>query len=165
MPRTAYRIRRADPADAAPIAELVSGLTRRWIAPDCDAAGALVLLASMTSAATAERLAGAYRYHVAESTSGLLLGVVAIREPQHLYHLFVSDAAQRGGIARALWEHARAELFAAGGEVAITVNASRLAVPVYRRLGFAAEGAEQVHAGIPSTPMRWLPHPTPLPQM
>lgn len=152
-----HRFRRAGPHDAEAIAALTTGLTRRWIAPDCDTAGALALLASMTPEATAERLAGGYRYHVAESGAGRLLGVVAIREPQHLYHLFVDDAAQRGGLARALWNLARNDLFATNGALPITVNASRLAVPVYRRLGFAAEGAEQINGGIPSTPMRWFP--------
>ncbi|RDZ28833.1 GNAT family N-acetyltransferase [Lysobacter silvisoli] len=156
MPAPDCLVRRARTEDAAPISALLSASTRRWIAPDCDADGARTLLDSMSVEATAQRLAGGYRYFLAFAADGsTLLGVAAIREPQHLYHLFVADEAQGRGLSLALWEAVRADVYAALGAVEITVNASRRAVPVYRHLGFVADGPERAENGIPFTPMCW----------
>lgn len=146
-------VRDAAPADVAAISALVVGLTQRWIAGDCTAEGAAKLLDSMAEGPTAERLRDGHRYVVAER-SGEIVGVAALRLPSHLYHLFVREDAQRCGIARRLWETVRAH---ADPAAPVTVNASRHALEVYRRLGFQAVGEEDRERGIPSTPMVWRP--------
>lgn len=146
-------VRAATPADAIAISALVTGLTQRWIAGDCTDEGAAKLLASMAAEPTAERLREGHRYVVAER-SGEIVGVAALRLPSHLYHLFVREDAQRLGIARRLWDEVRTH---AVPFAPVTVNASRHALQVYRKLGFQAIGGEDRERGIPSTPMLWRP--------
>lgn len=57
----------------------------------------------------------------------------------------------RRGVARALWEHARAE----SGGSAFTVNSSLFAVPIYERLGFIARSAPQSADGLVFVPMTY----------
>ena len=52
-------------------------------------------------------------YHVAED-AGRLVGVVAVRDNKHLYHLFVAEPHQGQGLARELWSVAKAACVAAG---------------------------------------------------
>lgn len=150
----ALSIRRATPADAAAISQLTTALAQRWIVPDCSPEGAEHLRTSFATDPTAQRLAGDYVYYLAED-AGDVVGIAAIRPPAHLYHLFVADRMQRQGLARALWNAARRDFFATHAFAPVTVNASRVAVQVYERLGFVAQGAERVHNGVPSTPMLW----------
>ena len=70
---------------------------------------------------------------------------------RHLYHLFVHSSYHRRGIARRLWERARAEIGAA--EIRFTVNASLYAVPLYESLGFRASGTETRKDGVIFLPM------------
>ena len=82
---------------------------------------------------------------------GDLCGVIAMREQRrHICLFFVPGEYQRRGIGRALWEH----ILAISDAAAITVNSSPFAVPVYRKFGFEAVGAEQMTDGIIYTPMR-----------
>lgn len=149
-----FVLRSGRPTDAMAISALVTGLSERWIVPDCTRDGATILLASMAVDATAERLrSDGYRCVVAE-LDARLVGVAALRRPSHLYHLFVLEQAQRRGLARALWERVRVHADPSGP---VTVNASRMAMPVYLRLGFRPAGAEQFERGIRSTPMQWRP--------
>ncbi|HZX78908.1 GNAT family N-acetyltransferase [Lysobacter sp.] len=118
---TSFVLRDVRQGDAAAISALVTGLSERWIAPDCTPDGASILLASMGVEATAERLRGdGYRYAVAE-LDGQLVGVAALRRPAHLYHLFVLGHGQRGGLARRLWDRVRVH---AAPDEPTTVNAS-----------------------------------------
>jgi GNAT superfamily N-acetyltransferase len=145
-------LRDATEGDASGISALVIGLSQRWIASDCTQEGAAILLASMAEDATANRLRGdGYHYVVAE-LDGRLVGVAALRRPSHLYHLFVVEHMQRRGVARALWDRVRVH---AAPYEPVTVNASRVAIPVYRHLGFEPAGAERRERGIRSTPMQW----------
>ncbi|MBU8974879.1 GNAT family N-acetyltransferase [Lysobacter sp. MMG2] len=146
-------LREATIADAAAISTLVSALTRRWIAPDCDEDGIARLLDSMATQRIEERLREGHRHVVAER-DGRIVGVVALRLPSHLYYLFVAEKAQRRGVARALWDAVRV---AADPDAPVTVNASLLAVPVYRKLGFEPAAPEQHDRGIRFVPMRWVP--------
>lgn len=149
-----FALREARPSDAAAISALVTGLSERWIVPDCSADGASILLASMAVDATLERLRGdGYRYVVAEF-EGELVGVAALRRPSHLYHLFVLEHVQRLGLARRLWDRVRVH---APPAEPITVNASPMATAAYLRLGFEPAGEERYERGIRSLPMLWHP--------
>ena len=94
-----------------------------------------------------------YAYLIAE-LEGQMVGLVAMRDQKHLFHLFVAPAHQRIGIARALWERARQLSLRAAPITEFTVNSSLNAVPVYSSFGFVPAGAVmQVH-GIAFLPMR-----------
>ncbi|HEY0506175.1 MAG TPA: GNAT family N-acetyltransferase [Lysobacter sp.] len=146
-------LREAVADDVAAIGALVRGLTLRWIAPDCEPAGVAVLLESMADERTRERLQAGH-VHVVAALDGRIVGVGALRLPSHLYWLFVAETAQRRGVARRLWDALRVH---APPDAVITVNASRVAVPAYARLGFEPVEAERSDRGLRYTPMRWRP--------
>lgn len=74
----------------------------------------------------------------------VLIGYGSIRERRHLYHLFVAQAHQKRGVARALW----AEMLPAFDPGAITVRSSRVAIPVYRQFGFVERGDLESRLGL-----------------
>jgi len=82
-----------------------------------------------------------------------LAGVVAMRDNQHLYHLFVGQAWQDQGVGRQLWRHAKEAAMLAGNRQGFTVNATPFAVPVYERFGFKAAGPRIETKGIAFVPM------------
>ena len=145
--------------DAAEISELVRGLAERFITPDYSATGAAVLLESMSEEQTCERMKLGFRYRVAID-DGRSVGVIAMIPRGHLYHLFVAESHQKRGIARMLWTTARDEALAAGNVGRITVNSSRYAVPVYRRLGFVEDGGITALNEVSCQPMVWTGMPT-----
>lgn len=93
------------------------------------------------------------RYYVAID-QGVLAGFIAIRDNSHLFHMFVSKTHHRKGVAKQLWQTARAAALAAGNPGVFTVNASNYAVPVYEKMGFIRTGPTQTKNGIHFNPMR-----------
>lgn len=61
-----------------------------------------------------------------------VIGYIAIKNKNHIYHLFVSAQHQGQGIAKQLWQWAKQ----ACGSVEYTVRSSLFAVPVYESFGF-----------------------------
>lgn len=145
-------IRPATLADATPISALVIALSREFIVPDLSPEGAENLLGDMTPEATRGFMEQGFRYHLAEAGDELV-GFVATRDNSHLYHLFVATTHQRRGLARQLWETAKASCLAAADTTRFTVNSSRYALPVYRRFGFVAVSDEVERKGVRYTPM------------
>ena len=80
-----------------------------------------------------------------------LVGVLAMRLPQHIGGFFVAAAYHRRGIGRHLFEAMRRDY----GTQVFTVNSSPCAVEVYRRLGFVPTDTEQLTDGLRYTPMRF----------
>lgn len=146
------RIRPATLADAESISALVTGLSREFIAPDLTGKGRENLLRQMTPDATRGFMEQGFRYHVAEEGEQLV-GFVATRDDSHLYHLFVAKTHHRCGLARRLWETARAACMAAGNRSRFTVNSSRYALPVYTSFGFVPVSEEVETNGVLYTPM------------
>ncbi len=141
-------IRQARPSDADAISRMIVGMAHYFLtdpaATDCQP-----FLETLTPPATANRIASErFRYFVAEDAGGLI-GVIAMRDGAHLYHLFVDATKHRQGIARSLWEHARVE----SGNTSFTVNSSLFAVPAYQRLGFIAKSGVQSANGLSFVPM------------
>jgi GNAT superfamily N-acetyltransferase len=147
-------IRPATAADATRISDLLSSLSRQFIAHEFTDEGRERLLNSLTPAAIERLLEMGYRYFVAESGRSLA-GVVATRDDRHLYHLFVAIEFQRQGLARRLWEFAQYDCAARSGSTEFTVNASRFALPAYERLGFVRVGEVQETGGVVSVPMKF----------
>ncbi|UOD28702.1 GNAT family N-acetyltransferase [Massilia violaceinigra] len=94
-----------------------------------------------------------HAYHVAEM-DGELAGFIAVRERQHLYHMFVAKKFHGRGIARALWGVARRQAIVAGGDGSFTVNASNYALPVYEAMGFERTAPMQCVNGLYFNPMK-----------
>jgi GNAT superfamily N-acetyltransferase len=81
--------------------------------------------------------------------TGILLGLLDVREGSHISLFFVSGKHQRQGIGRALLEKA-VEMCSRidPGRKTLTVNASPNAVGAYRALGFRRLQPEQEKNGI-----------------
>ena len=146
-------IRLATEEDARAISELIVPLVEKFITPDFSAAGRNHLLKALDETSIRMYLSRHFRFHVYEENAEIL-GVVAMRDNQHLFNLFVGERAHRRGIGRTLWETARDACLAAGGDGVFTVFSSRNAVGVYRRFGFERVGPEMVRDEVICVPMR-----------
>ncbi|GAB6048627.1 GNAT family N-acetyltransferase [Methyloparacoccus murrellii] len=146
-------MRTARPDDAPRISALVRDLTCKYIAHEFSEQGAGRLLEPMSEAAIEGYLESGYRYHVAEE-NGELAGVIAIRGNRHLYHLFVSERFQGKGVARRLWDVAKAASLDAGNPGVFTVNSSRYAVGLYETFGFVGQSEAIDRSGVIFIPMK-----------
>lgn len=153
MTETVLRIRLGRPDDARAVGVLVRRLTRRWILPDQSREAGLALLSRQGAAAQRMRMCEGHRFHLAWLGDSLV-GVAAMRDNSHLTQLFVSTRYHGRGIARRLWQCAMADAVRRAGTRRFTLNASRCALPAYRRLGFVATGPERFSPnGVLTTPM------------
>ena len=82
---------------------------------------------------------------------GELVGVLAMRQVQHISLFFVKEAWHRQGVGRLLFDAMRRDY----AQQVFTVNSSPYAVEIYRHLGFVPTDSEQVTNGIRYTPMRF----------
>lgn len=153
-----YQIRAGHAADHQAISALILPLVEKFIAPDCSADGAELLLASMQPKAILAYLQGDHRYWLAEDAQGLL-GVVAMKGRNHLYHLFVAERGQGRGLAKQLWLYAQAQCTARDAPDEFTVNASLYAAAMYRHFGFHAEQEPRERMGVVDVPMRLIVRP------
>ena len=83
--------------------------------------------------------------------AGELVGVLAMRQVQHISLFFVKEAWHRQGVGRLLFDAMRRDYT----DQVFTVNSSTYAVEVYRHLGFVPTDTEQLTNGIRYTPMRF----------
>lgn len=145
-----FIIRQAKASDAQRISDLVTDLAHYFVAdPSSTEAGPF--LAGLTASSYTERIESSrFSHYVATDPRGLC-GIIALRDGSHLYHLFVRANAHKQGIARALWQHAKA----LSGHSTFTVNSSLFAVPVYECFGFVAKTAPETANGLVFVPMTY----------
>ncbi len=84
----------------------------------------------------------------------LLVGLISIKKPAHLYNLFVHTDYHRRGIARQLWDHVLAQL----KPESVTVYSSSYAVDHYRKLGFRLSGGKIANDELICYSMLWTSH-------
>ncbi len=146
-------IRPALPEDAEALARLIEPLLPSfWAEPD--GAGAEAFQHQVSAATLRGRIEDPeYRFWVAEDTRGLA-GVVAMRGPCHLFHLYVAADRHRQGLGTLLWAHARLDALRRHRCTAFTLNSSLEARSFYQRHGFRAVGELQRRDGIAFQPMR-----------
>lgn len=85
---------------------------------------------------------------------GEIIGVIEIRQPNHISLFFVDDKFQGRKIGKRLNEIAIERCLKQSKEVKhITVNSSPYAVAIYNKLGFKTKGNEQLKNGIRFIPM------------
>ncbi|WP_430461024.1 GNAT family N-acetyltransferase [Thalassolituus sp. LLYu03] len=106
---------------------------------------------TLTPDAFSARLQSAdYRTLVAAGQNGDLLGYITLKQPAHLYHLFVREDQHGRGIARALWQQLQQQTPAV---TPFTLRSSLFAVSVYQALGFVCDGDAGHKDGIGFQPM------------
>jgi GNAT superfamily N-acetyltransferase len=84
-----------------------------------------------------------------------IVGMIAVRDKNHISLLFVDESRHRGGTASRLVSMVLADARASDPVLSFfTVNSSPFAVRFYERIGFRAVGPEQFMKGMRVTPMR-----------
>ena len=152
------QVQRAVVADAQRISSLICSLSAPFFLSSCGE-GAEPFLASVGESATRRYIvASNFNYLVAKS-AGQLAGVIAVRDNNHLFHLFIATAFQGKGLARELWQLAKANAVQAGNPGRFTVNSSLGAVPIYERFGFVPSGPRVEQNGIAFQPMSLIEPP------
>jgi GNAT superfamily N-acetyltransferase len=141
-------IRPARLDDMALLADMLHALAMRFIVPGMPPEAAATFLRENDGAALLAYRERGHATSLAE-IDGVVAGFISIRPPSHLFHLFVGEARQRRGVARALWDSVRANADT------FTVNASPYAVPAYLALGFCCAGPPACRNGVSYQPMRW----------
>lgn len=95
---------------------------------------------------------GAYQLFVALD-HGRIVGMITLRDSQHISLLFVDEKYHRRGIGRALMEYLTDYMANEMGIHQVTVNASPYGVGFYHKLGFRDLSPEEQKDGIIYTPM------------
>jgi GNAT superfamily N-acetyltransferase len=153
MPDPALYLRLGCPDDAPAISVLARRVARRWILPDQSHEAGQALLARLGTRSLRERMRDGQRFHLAW-LDDVLVGIAGMRDDCHLVQFFVGTRYQGRGIATRLWRRAMADAVRRAGTRRFTLNATRVAVPVYEHLGFVATGPEGFSpAGVRTTPM------------
>ena len=86
-----------------------------------------------------------------------IVGMIEIREPNHVSLLFVDKNYHNLGISRNLFATAKEKIFHENPDIKeISVNSSLYAVKAYERLGFVQVGEQSTFNGITFVPMKYL---------
>ena len=146
LTRCATRIKRLSPDELPEAVSLMWEVFCRFEATVYPQEGIDEFRASLDNA---ERNARMHYYGAYEENT--LIGVLAMRTPQHIGYFFVREDCQRRGIGKKLFETMRMDYTVQE----FTVNAAPYAVGIYRRLGFVPTDTEKITNGIRYTPMRF----------
>lgn len=153
--RSRWRLRQATMIDAGAISTLLLCVASQFIFPDLPAEGRRQLQLAFSEDAIARLLTDDTYYVVAETSMPpvQLIGVIALRKPCHLYHFFVADTFQGQGLARQLLDAIMPLARRWSDDGALTVNASRYALPIYHHFGFEPQGPMRELNGVLDFPM------------
>ncbi|PAJ73983.1 GNAT family N-acetyltransferase [Pseudoalteromonas sp. NBT06-2] len=145
-------IKQATHKDVNEISELISRLSLKYIAPNCSDQGIELLIESMKPNSLTQYMNTNYLYHIIKDDN-VLVGVIAIRDNSHLFHMFVADTYQGKGIAKKLWLYAKGVCFKNGNVGKFTVNSALNAKSVYLKLGFKPIAGIRENKGVKDIPM------------
>ncbi|PHS16346.1 MAG: hypothetical protein COA86_11940 [Kangiella sp.] len=140
---------------AREISRLLNSLTKEFISKDCSEAGVKVLLNSMSEENIKMYVQSDFYYVVAKIDKEIV-GVIALKSENHIYHLFVSRRVQSNGIATQLWQYLENHANKKFNPKYFTVNSSNNAVGLYEKFGFVAESEAQTKNGVSSIPMKLI---------
>jgi len=146
-------IRKATTEDINAISKLLVHLSEKFIISSFTDEGRNKLLQSMSPEAIRGYFDQGYRYHVADRDAEIL-GVVAMKNDTHLYHLFVAEPEQGTGLARRLWETAKSDSLSRSSPEYFTVNSSLNAEEVYKSWGFVPVSGVRETGGVKDIPMK-----------
>jgi GNAT superfamily N-acetyltransferase len=148
-------IRRGTVRDAERISKLIIELAEEFIVKDFTAEGRSRFLGELSATEMEQRLAGDFRFYLAEDGQKLA-GVAAMRSNAHLYYLFVAKPYQGTGLARRLWSQMKEESLTLGNRGKFTVNASNYSVRAYEKLGFRKTEPTRERNGVIYNPMEFV---------
>ena len=147
------KIRRATIKDAQRISELAQAVALQFIVDEFTGKGRALYLQELAPEAITKRLAAKGFHFLVAEDGDALVGVAAMQDNWHLYHLFVAKGYQRGGLAGRLWQILRDEALSVDPPRNFKANVPRYAIAAYARLGFKADGAMRDEKGVYFQPM------------
>lgn len=142
----AYPVRRLSREEIPAALELCWRVFLEFEAPEYSEEGIAAFRASLDDQERTRRLRFYGAFH-----GDTLVGVLCMREPQHIGGFFVDAPYHRRGIGKKLFAAMRQDY----EKQEFTVNSSSYAVEVYRHLGFAPTDGEQNIDGLRFTPMKY----------
>lgn len=146
-----YRLMTADDAEA--VSALVLASFDEYIAPEYTPAGIAAFRRYAAAEALRERT-GKDHFIIVGVADTDVVGMIEIRDNDHVALLFVRKAWHRHGVARTLLKRGLAEARSRAPEVErVTVNATRFGVRAYEHLGFLQTGPERIVDGMAFIPM------------
>lgn len=141
-------IREATQSDIPQISALVKSLAHYYL--DGAKAQLPVWLAdTLTDDAFLSRVSSEEYVNFLCEIDSEVVGYIAVKAPNHLYHLFVAEPFQGQGISRILWEH----VLSHKQYDSFSLRSSLYAVPVYKRFGFIESGEVGTKDGVSFQPM------------
>ncbi|MFA7570291.1 MAG: GNAT family N-acetyltransferase [Sulfurimonadaceae bacterium] len=78
-----------------------------------------------------------------------IVGFIAIKDKNRLFHLFVDSKYHKKGIAKALWDNIKEQYDVSN----MSVNSSRYAIKIYESFGFKINGEQSKYLGLTYQPM------------
>jgi GNAT superfamily N-acetyltransferase len=137
------------------ISKLIETVFLEFIAPEYSEKGVKTFLSYTTPKGLKERSEGK-SFILAAFCEDLPVGAIEIRDYFHISLFFVAKQFHRRRVGAGLWKAAQAICRDADRfPEKFTVNSSRYAIPVYKKLGFSESGSEETKDGITFTPMEW----------
>lgn len=135
------------------VCQLIMGCFNEFIAPGYDKEGVLEFSKYVNPKLTQDRLSNNH-FIILAIDKIKIVGVIEVRNYNHISLFFVKKAYQNKGIGKNLHELAINKCKVCKPEVTtIEVNSSPYAVSIYEKLGFIKISNEQTVNGIRFTPM------------
>jgi N-acetylglutamate synthase-like GNAT family acetyltransferase len=147
------QIRKGTVGDSDQISALITRNSKVLLVDDFDDDGLDFFLRSVETKSIREYMDQGFPYLVAEEEKQIV-GVIAIKDNSHMFHLFVDINYHQRGIARMLWEQMKNFSIEQGNEGVFTLNSTTYALPIYQRWGFEKIAEAKRSYGIRYTPMK-----------
>ena len=154
MNSPAYQIRLMESGEEAQVCKLVERLFIKNEANEISQQSISLFLSYANPVRMAERVAQDFCFVLVAVQDDQLIGMIEVRNYNHIALLFVDDGHQRQGIASSLLEVAIKKCREKNAALRrITVNASPYGLPVYAHWGFHPIGEEVEMDGMLFTQM------------
>lgn len=146
-------IRKAKGSDSRAISELITRNAQSLLQDDFENDGLVFFLNTVNHRAIKDYMEQGFSYLVAQHDDEIV-GVVAMKDDSHMFHLFVDKAHHNQGIAKQLWQTILEQSLERGNSGKFTLNSTSYALPIYERWGFLTTDEQQSRYGIRYTPMQ-----------
>jgi GNAT superfamily N-acetyltransferase len=148
-----FRFEEFQPGQEREIYDLIKRVYDEFVAPDYTNEGNQFFYDFIRPEMMLERYSNKIDTIFTAKTNSQIIGVITLRNPDHISLLFVDKEFHGMGIARKLFNSVE-EILIKDNVREITVHASPYSLKIYERLGFEAESGMQEVNGIKYIPMK-----------
>ena len=149
-----FVIRDIDVSEVSEVHRLIYETFHSHVSPDYSSKGVSVFLEYIEIEKIEERLSKGHDMFVAVHKSKGIIGVIEIRNYNHMSLLYVVPEYHKKGIAKKMLKKAIKVCKKMNKDLSfISANSSPYAVKIYEKLGFKKVSQEKISLGIPFTPM------------